>query len=104
MKVVLMLREGGCAAKLLCIVVPCLLLYGCGTWLIPLGCKGLYCKAGELLGQALSHKLSLAVVKCRPNWSGRIQHVNEEELLSTPLSGLAFCYGHLRQVHFEIES
>lgn len=50
--------EGGCAAKLLCTVVLCLLPYGCRPWAIPPCCTGPYCKAGELLCQALSHGLS----------------------------------------------
>lgn len=62
MKVVLVLRGGWLCCKVVCTVVLCLLPYGCRTWVIPLCCKGPYCKAGKLLGQAFSHKLSLAVV------------------------------------------
>lgn len=82
----------------------CLLPYGCRTWVVPLCCNGPHCKAGELLGQALSQELPLAVVKSPSNWGGRKQNINDEGLLSSPLSGLTFCRGHPRQVHFAIES
>ena len=43
-----------------------LLPYVCSAWVIPPCCEGPYCTAGELLGQALSYKLPLAVVKSPP--------------------------------------
>lgn len=71
----------------------------------PRGVRVLMAKLARKKEKALSHKLSFAVVKpSLPNWGGRIEHVNEKKLLSGSLPGLAFCHGHLRQVHFEIES